>query len=199
MNKSFSKYWWVLSLRGIIAIAFGLLTILWPGLTVLTLVFLFTIYAILGGVVSIIGAVNSHRQNPDWWMPLLLGLVSIGAGIIAVGHPSLTVLILILVIATNALIVGVLDVAAAFQLRKSIHNEKLMLVNGIASILFGILVFLFPEAGGLAMLWLISTYALITGVFLLVVSIRIRNWYKAGHIEVERRVTPDRRISSGYA
>jgi uncharacterized membrane protein HdeD (DUF308 family) len=199
MNKSFSKFWWVLSLRGIIAIAFGVLTIAWPGLTVLTLVFLFTFYAIVGGVVSIIGAAQSRSHNPDWWMPLLLGLVSIGAGIIAVGHPTLTVLILILVIATNALIVGVLDVAAAFQLRRSIHNEKLMLLNGIASIVFGILVFLFPEAGGLAMLWLISTYALITGIFLLVVSIRLRNWSKAGHIEVERRVTPDRRISSGYA
>ncbi|MGZ5799426.1 MAG: HdeD family acid-resistance protein [Burkholderiaceae bacterium] len=199
MNKLFSEYWWVLALRGLIAIAFGVLTILWPGLTVLTLVFLFTFYALLGGAASVIGAIQSRRNNPDWWMPFLIGVVSIGAGVIAIAHPTLTVLILVLVIAANALIIGVLDIAAAIQLRKIVHNEKLMLFNGIASVAFGILVFLFPEAGGLAMLWLISLYAFVTGVLLIALSYRVRNWPQNSKNVVERRMTPDRRITSGYA
>jgi uncharacterized membrane protein HdeD (DUF308 family) len=199
MNKLFSEYWWVLALRGLIAIAFGMLTILWPGITVLTLVFLFTFYALLGGAASVIGAIQSKQNNPDWWMPFLIGLVSIGAGVLAIAHPTLTVLILVLVIAANALIVGVLDIAAAIQLRKTVQDEKLMLFNGIASVAFGILVFLFPEAGGLAMLWLISLYAFVTGVLLVALSYRVRNWPRNSKSIVERRRTPDRRLTSGYA
>lgn len=199
MNKLFSEYWWVLALRGLIAIAFGILTIMWPGLTVLTLVFLFTFYALLGGTASIIGAMQSKRNNPDWWMPFLIGVVSIGAGVIAIAHPTLTVLILVLIIGANALIVGVLDVATAIQIRKSVHDEKFMLFNGLASIVFGVLVFLFPEAGGLAILWLISLYAFVTGVLLVALSYRVRNWPRHGRNVVERRMTPDRRTTSGYA
>lgn len=199
MNKLFSEYWWVLALRGLIAIAFGILTIMWPGLTVLTLVFLFTFYALLGGAASVIGAIQSKQNNPDWWMPFLIGAVSIGAGLIAVVHPTLTVLILVLVIAANAIIVGILDIAAAIQLRKTVPDEKLMLFNGIASTTFGVLVFLFPEAGGLAILWLISLYAFVTGVLLVALSYRVRNWPRNNKIIVERRITPDRRLTSGYA
>jgi uncharacterized membrane protein HdeD (DUF308 family) len=132
-------------------------------------------------------------------MMLLIGVVSIGAGILAIAHPGLTVLILVLIIATNALIVGVLDIAAAIHLRKTVPDEKFMLFNGIASVVFGILVFLFPEAGGLAILWLISLYAFVTGVLLVALSYRVRNWPRPSRNVVERRVTPDRRISSGYA
>lgn len=198
MNKLFAEYWWVLALRGFIAIAFGVLTIMWPGLTVLTLVFLFTFYALLGGAASIIGAIQSKKHNSEWWMMFLTGVVSIGAGVLAIAHPTLTVLILILIIATNALIVGVLDIATAIQLRKSVQDEKFMLFNGIASVVFGILVFLFPEAGGLAILWLISLYAFVTGILLVALSYRVRNWPRRSRNVVERRLTPDRRISSGY-
>jgi uncharacterized membrane protein HdeD (DUF308 family) len=199
MNKLFAEYWWVLALRGLIAIAFSILTIMWPGLTVLTLVFLFTFYALLGGAISIIGALQSKQNNDDWWMPFLVGVVSMCAGVLAVAHPSLTVLILVLVIGANALMVGVLDVAAAIQLRKSVHRESLMLSNGIVSIIFGVLVFLFPEAGGLAILWMISLYAFITGVLMVALSYRVRNWPRNRKNIVERRMTRDRRITSSYA
>ena len=199
MNKLFSEYWWVLALRGLIAIAFGILTIMCPGLTVMTLVFLFTFYALLGGAALVVGAIQSKRNSPDWWMLLLIGIVSISAGLIAIAHPTLTVLILVLVIAANALIVGILDIATAIQLRKTVQGEKLMLFNGIASTAFGVLVFLFPEAGGLAMLWLISLYAFVTGILLVALSYRVRTWPRSNRVVVERRMTPDRRITSGYA
>jgi uncharacterized membrane protein HdeD (DUF308 family) len=199
MNKLFSEYWWMLAMRGLIAIAFGVLTIMWPGLTVLTLVFLFTFYALLGGTACIIGAIQSKHYHPDWWMPFLVGVVSIGAGVLAIAHPTLTVLILVLIIATNALVIGILDIATAMQLRKTEHDEKFMLFNGIASVIFGLLVFLFPEAGGLAMLWLISLYAFVTGVLLVALSYRVRNWPRSSRNIVERRLRPDRRETSGYA
>ena len=90
MNESFMRSWWILALRGVIAIAFGVLALMWPNLTLLALVALFAAYALLGGAVMIIGAVQNRKRTDDWWIPLLLGLFGVGAGIIAVGHPALS-------------------------------------------------------------------------------------------------------------
>jgi uncharacterized membrane protein HdeD (DUF308 family) len=200
MNKSFSKFWWVFSLRGLVAILFGVLAITWPGLTMLALVLLFAFYAVVGGVASVIGAVMSRKNNADWWMPLLWGLVSIGAAVIALIHPDLTVLALMFVIAANALMIGILDIAAAIQLRKVLANESLMLLSGIAEIVFGILVLLFPQAGAIAMVFLISTYTILTGILLLFLSLRLRTWFRSDAIAgAERRITTDRRMTSGIA
>jgi uncharacterized membrane protein HdeD (DUF308 family) len=176
------------------------LAITWPGLTMLALVLLFAFYALVGGVVSVIGAVMSRKNNADWWMPLLWGLVSIGAAVIALIHPDLTVLALMFVIAANALMIGILDIAAAIQLRKVLENESLMLLSGVAEIVFGILVLLFPQAGAIALVFLISTYTILTGILLLFLSFRLRTWFRSNAIAgAERRITTDRRMTSGIA
>lgn len=195
MKQLSLQLWWVLALRGVIAIAFGIMAFTWPGITLLILLALFAAYALLGGAVSIYGAIKNRRQNGDWWLPLLFGLVSLGAGVVAVVHPELTALILVLLIAANALVTGVLDIVVAIRLRTVIRNEWLLALNGAASIIFSVLVFLFPGAGALALIWLISLYAILTGGLLLGLAFRLRSREKARFTGTDRRVTPDRRMS----
>ena len=176
MYELLLQSWWMLALRGAIALLFGVLTLVWPGLTLLWLVTLFAVYALLGGVVSVIGAVRNRQSDEEWWLILLLGLVSIGAGVIAIVHPGLTALVLVLVIGANALVTGVLDIATAIRLRKTMRGEWLLVLSGIVSVVFGVLVFLFPGAGALALVWLISVHALATGALLLALAFRVRAW-----------------------
>lgn len=198
MNESLVQPWWALALRGIIAILFAVLALFWPGITLLSFVALFAAYALLGGAASVFGAVRSRRSSEDWWIPLLLGLVSIGAGVITLVHPGLTALVLVLVIGANALVTGVLDIASAIRLRKTMRGEWLLALSGLASLVFGILVFLFPGAGALALIWLISLYAFVTGVLLLGLAFRLRGRTPAWDGTVERRITPDRRLSASH-
>jgi uncharacterized membrane protein HdeD (DUF308 family) len=174
MHELLVQAWWMLALRGAIALLFGVLALIWPGLTLLWFVALFAAYALLVGVVSVIGAVRNRQSDEAWWLILLLGLVSIGAAVSAIVYPGLTALVLVLVMGANALVTGVLDLATAIRLRKAMRGEWLLILSGIASIVFGVLVFLFPGAGALALVWLISVYALVTGALLLALALRLR-------------------------
>jgi uncharacterized membrane protein HdeD (DUF308 family) len=200
MDNFFVRSWWVLALRGIAGIAFAVLALMWPGLTLLTLVALFAAYALLGGIASVVGAIRHRRTEDDWWLPLLLGLVSIGAGIVAVMNPALTTLVLVLVIGANALVTGVLDIVAAIRLRKAIRGEWLLALSGLASIAFGAIVFFFPGAGAVTLVWLISAYAFVTGVLLLASALRARALARGGRqvAQGDRRTMPDRRVAPAH-
>lgn len=174
MDELISRTWWVLALQGLCALVFGILALLWPGITLLWLVVLFAAYALLSGAAAVVGAINNRKSEEYWWLLLLLGLVSIAAGVIAVLHPDLTALVLVLLMGANALVSGVLQIVIAIQLRKVIQGEWLMVAAGIVSITFGVLVFLYPGAGALAMVWLISFYAAATGILVLAVAFRVK-------------------------
>jgi uncharacterized membrane protein HdeD (DUF308 family) len=195
MRSLFQQAWWALALRGVAGIAFGVLALLWPGITLLTLVALFAAYALITGIAAVIGAVRNRRADEDWWLMLLVGLVGIGAGIISLIQPALSGLVLVLLIGANALVTGVLDIVAAIRLRKAIKGEWLLALNGIAAVVFGVLAFLFPAAGAVALVWMISAYAIVTGALLLTLAFRVRALEKGGisRPEVERRHMPDRR------
>jgi uncharacterized membrane protein HdeD (DUF308 family) len=193
MREQLLESWWVLALRGVIAVLFGVLALIWPGLTLLWLVTLFAAYALLGGTVSVFGAIKNRKSDEDWWLLLLLGLVGNGAGVIAVVHPGLTALLLVLVMGANALLTGVLDIAIATRLRKVLRGEWLLLLSGAGSIVFGIIVFLFPGAGALALVWLISAYALISGALLLAMAFRVRT-RTGGKMPAPSGDQPDRRV-----
>lgn len=197
MNNVFLQSWWVLALRGVVGILFAVLALLWPGLTLLTLMALFAAYALVSGVGSVVGAVKHRQADDDWWLMLLIGLVGIGAGVVTLIRPGLTALVLVLLIGANALMTGVLDVFMAIRLRKSVHGEWLLVLNGIAAIVFGVLVFMFPGAGALALVWLISLYAFVTGVLLLALALRMRAMVRGGiAARFDRRTIPDRRVST---
>lgn len=181
MHDTLMRSWWMLALRGAVAIAFGVLAILFPAMTLGSLVALFAGFALLSGAIWVFGAIRNRRSDDQWWVLLLLGLASIGAGSVASLHPALTLLVLVLLIGANALVTGVLDIVVAVRMRKKIQGESLLIASGVASIVFGVIVFLFPVGmGGLAVAWMISLYALVTGLLMLVLAWRVRAWVRGG-------------------
>jgi uncharacterized membrane protein HdeD (DUF308 family) len=200
MDNFFARSWWVLALRGVCGILFGVLAFVWPQITLLTLVALFAAYALLSGIASIVGAIRHRRTDDDWWVMLLLGIVSTGAGILSVINPAAAALVLVLVIGANALVTGVLDIVAAIRLRKAIEGEWMLALSGLASVAFGAIVFFAPAAGALATVWLISIYAFVTGALLLVAAVRARSAVKGKAVpHGERRHTMgDRRVSPAH-
>jgi uncharacterized membrane protein HdeD (DUF308 family) len=200
MENFFARSWSVLALRGAFGILFGALALMWPQLTLLTLVALFAAYALLSGMTAIVGAIRNRKRDDDWWVMLLLGIVSTGAGILAIANPAVTALVLVLVIGANALVTGVLDIVAAIRLRKAIEGEWMLALSGLASIAFGAIVFFAPEAGALATVWLISMYAFVTGALLLVAAFRVRAVVKGKEVgRGERRsMMGDRRAAPAH-
>jgi uncharacterized membrane protein HdeD (DUF308 family) len=200
MENFFARSWWVLALRGAFGILFGALALMWPQLTLLTLVALFAAYALLNGITAIAGAIRNWKKDDDWWVMLLLGIVSAGAGMVALVNPAVTALVLVLVIGANALVTGVLDIVAAIRLRKAIEGEWMLALSGLASIAFGAIVFFAPEAGALATVWLISMYAFVTGALLLVAAFRARAVVRGKEVaHGERRsLLADRRAAPAH-
>lgn len=169
--------WWIFAIRGVIAIAFGVAALAWPGFTLLWLVALFAAYALLVGVATVVGAVKWRDSDALWWQVLILGLICIGVGALAIAYPDATVVALVILFGINALITGVLDVFVAMRLRRHISGEWLLLLSGVFSIAFGMMVVLFPTgAGALALVWLMGCYALVIGVLFLVLAFRVRAW-----------------------
>jgi uncharacterized membrane protein HdeD (DUF308 family) len=191
----FARSWWVPALRGLFGIVFAVLAIAWPGLTLLSLVALFAAYAILAGIASVAGVVRHRADGDTRWDALILGVVSVGAGLVAAFHPAATALVLVLIMGANALVVGVLDILAAIRLRASVAGEWMLALAGLVSVLFGALVFARPFAGALALVWLVSLYAFVSGVLLLALGLRMRALARAGEAGHDRRVLPDRRMS----
>lgn len=180
MKDLLTRSWWLLALQGVAAIAFGVLAIVWPGLTLLWLVALFAAYALLQGAAAIFAAIRGRRIESKWWVMLLLGIVSVAAAVLAIFYPAITALTLVLLMGANALVTGVLQLVVAVRLRQQIRREWLLVANGIISIIFGALVMLFPTGGALAMVWLVSFYAMLSGVLLLTLAFRAHSWRSAG-------------------
>lgn len=177
MNETLLRSWWLLALRGSIAVVFGIAAIVWPAITLVTLAALFAAFALLAGAVWVFGAVRNRRADTRWWIMLLLGAFSVAAGVVAALYPGLTTIALILLVGAHALVTGVLDIVLAIRVRKFIKGEWLLALSGVVSIIFGAIVLLFPTgAGALALAWLVGVYALVTGVMLLVLSLQVRSW-----------------------
>ena len=169
-----ARNWGAIAIRGVAAIIFGLLTFLMPGLTLAALVLLFGAYALVDGVFSIIAAVRRRASDLPWWALLLEGVVGIAAGIVTFALPGLTAVTLIYVIAAWAILTGVLEVAAAVRLRRQLSGEWRLVLSGVLSIVFGVLMMVAPGAGALAMMLWIGAYAIVFGVLLLALAFRLR-------------------------
>jgi uncharacterized membrane protein HdeD (DUF308 family) len=168
--------WWRLLLRGLAAIAFGLLTWVQPGISLAALVLLFGVYSIVDGVLAVWTAVAGRRDQEHWWMLLLGGLLGIGVGIVTLAIPGLTALALLFYIAIWAIARGVLEIVVAIRLRKEIQGEWLLILGGLASVAFGTLLMAQPGAGALAVLWLIATFAVVFGLILVTLAFKARSF-----------------------
>lgn len=176
MATLLKRNWWVLLLQGLAAVLFGIAALIWPGLTLASLVLLFGAYALVDGVFAVIGSLVHLKEHEDWWLMLLGGLASIAAGIITFVQPGLTTLSLLFLIGAWALVSGVLTIVLAIQLRKEIKGEGLLILSGIASVLFGLFVFVQPGAGALSVIWLIAVYAIVYGVLEMGLAFETRSW-----------------------
>lgn len=173
-----SKNWWVIALRGVAAILFGLAALVWPQLTLTVLVLLFGAYAATDGIFALIAAFQGRAQGTQWWMLLLEGFIGLLAGILTVIWPSITGLILLYVIAAWALLTGILEIAAAVALRREMRGEWVLILTGIASMAFGVLLIVQPGAGIVTLAWLIGGYAMLFGILLVLLAFRLRGWAK---------------------
>jgi uncharacterized membrane protein HdeD (DUF308 family) len=175
MRQLLANSWWILALRGALALLFGILALLWPGVTLIFLVALFAAYAIVSGAVALAGALRNRRDR-GWWLALVLGLVSLAAGILAIFYPGITALVLVIMMGVNAVLSGVLEIAMAVRLRREIEGkgEWLLGLAGLVSILFGAFVLAFPGPGALALVWLVALHAMTIGILFLIAAFRLR-------------------------
>jgi uncharacterized membrane protein HdeD (DUF308 family) len=182
MVHTFKLNWWLLALRGLVAVLFGMLAFMWPGATLITLVWLFGAFALVNGVLSLVLAAKT-KGYPKVGSLILGGLLGILAGLLAFVMPGITALGLLILIAAWAIVTGIMELVAAVRLRKIINNEWLLVLAGIASVVFGILLLFQPAAGALVLIWWIGAWALLSGILLMILAFRMRNW--KGLIAVE--------------
>ena len=165
------RHWWVVALRGLAAIIFGVLAFIWPGPTLAVLIVLYGAYAIVDGVLALYAAV---RSGDNRWTFVIEGVIGIAAGLVAFVWPGITALALLFVIAAWAILTGIMEAIAGVRLRRAIDNEWMLIIAGLLSVVFGILLIAQPGAGALAIVWLIGVYAVVFGIALLALSWRLR-------------------------
>ncbi|SCB89449.1 MULTISPECIES: HdeD family acid-resistance protein [Snodgrassella] len=176
-----SENWWMVLIRGGAALIFGLLTWFYPFISILIMVMFFGVYVLIDGVLGVVIAINGRRTHQDWWLMLIWGMVSILAGIMTFFVPGITWLVLITFIAIWSLVSGILQIIAAIRLRKSIRGEGWMIVAGMLSVLVGIILFVNPVQGGIALTWVIGVYAALFGVMNIALAFRLRRFAASGN------------------
>ena len=167
--------WWLFTLRGIFAIVFGLLALIFPGPTMLSLVILFSAYMLVDGIFGIISAVRAIRRKEDRWGLLIFeGLIDIAVGILAFLWPGITVLAFVLLVGAWAIVTGAVMTAAGFRLNVS-HGRWWLALSGVLSLAFGTLLVITPLIGAIVLTWWIGAYALAFGVALVIFSFKLRS------------------------
>ncbi len=173
MVHALAKNWWMLLLRGVAAIIFGVLTFAWPGMNFLTLIMFYGAFALIDGVLAIVAAITGGAPAPRWWLAIV-GLLGIATGLVVFMMPGLTALVLLYFIAGWAIATGVFQIIGAIRLRKEIDDEWYLILGGLISVLFGIGVMMAPGAGALALLWVIGIYAVVIGVIMVGLAFRLK-------------------------
>ncbi len=176
MGTLWAHDWWVVLLRGIVAVLFGLLAFFLPSITLIVLVWLFGIFAIVDGILSFERAFSASSRHESWIWPAIVGVLGIAAGVAAFIWPGITALVLLYIIAAWALLTGIVEIIGAIRMRREISDEWLFVLGGVLSVLFGVLVFARPGAGAIAVVWLIGFYAIVLGIQRIAVAFRMRDW-----------------------
>jgi uncharacterized membrane protein HdeD (DUF308 family) len=172
--RSLAENWWLLLLRGVAAIVFGVLAFIWPGVTLAVLVLFYGAFALVDGAFALAAAImGKGGMGPRWWL-VIVGLLGIGAGVLTFLWPGITALVLLVFIAAWSIMSGIFQIIGAIQLRREIDNEWLLVLAGLMSVVFGILLLAWPATGLLALVWLIGTYAVLYGALLVGLALRLR-------------------------
>jgi len=166
--------WWILLLRGILFLLFGIVATFWPAITFVTLAFVFALYIILSGVFNLIyGIMGIHHTHKYWFLMIVVGILEIGVGVYAFNNPLINIAALTLLIGFTFIIRGIFETIAAFEDIYGHSHKVLLAIGGILGIIAGILVLRYPVAGSLAFTWVLGVYALITGSIFVALSMTI--------------------------
>ena len=173
-----TRNWGWVVLRGIAAIIFGAITVLYPAISLAVMVLFFGVYAIIDGVGLIVMAV-ANRQGEDRWVALLTGgVLAVGIGVVTLLYPAITAMALLAFIAAWAIVTGIAEITAAVELRKIIEHEWLLIMAGVLAVAFGVMLVVRPAQGAVAVALVIGAYAIISGAVLLAFGFELRKWGK---------------------
>jgi uncharacterized membrane protein HdeD (DUF308 family) len=178
--RHLAEYWWLVLLRGIAAVVFGLLAFFMPAIAGLSLVFLWGAYTLADGILSLWAGIAGKEASTGsrWWLAIT-GLLGIAAGLIAFFAPGLTAGILLIFIAIWAIIIGVMAIIGAIQLRKEIEGEWLLILSGAIAVIFGVLMFTRPASAALAVVWMIATFAIVFGIDMILLAFKLKSHRRA--------------------
>ena len=171
---------WMLLLRGIFAVVFGLLCVAYTDMTLPAMKAMFGAYALLDGVLALASSISTASGRPRWWSTFFEGVAGVAFGLLILIWQGITVFGLLYLIGAWAIVTGIFEITAAIRLRQHFTNEWLLILSGVASVIFGLLILVVPRAGALAVVWWIGTYAIFFGLFYAALAFRFRRW-------VERR------------
>ena len=172
--ETLKRRWWVPVLRGITAIVFGVIAFAYPGLTLVMLVIFFGAWVLVDGIFRAVGAIAGRSSDPDWGFHLIIGIVGIIIGLLTFHAPRITALALLIYIAAWALMIGASEIALAIKLRKEVKGEWFLILMGLASIVFAVLLLWNPVAGAAAVIWLIAWYAVVLGILAIFFGFRLK-------------------------
>jgi uncharacterized membrane protein HdeD (DUF308 family) len=173
--ETLKRHWWVPVIRGIAAIVFGVIAFAYPGLTVAMLVLFFGAWVLVDGVFRVVGAIGHRAFDKEWGFDLIIGIVGIIIGFLTFHAPQITALALIIYIAAWALMIGATEIALAIKLRREIKGEWFLILMGLVSIVFAVMLLWNPLPGALALVWLIGSYAIVFGILGIILGFRLRS------------------------
>ena len=179
MLNMLAKNWWLVEIRGVAAIAFGVLAFLWPGITLLVLVTLFAAYMLIDGVALLVSLRRAEPATAGHRLAVgLMGILGVAVGIATIFWPGITALALLYLVAFWAITLGLTQVIAAIRLRREISGELWFVIGGLLTVVFGVFILLFPGTGLLSLVWIVGAWAVVFGITNLVLAWRLRGLHQ---------------------
>lgn len=173
-TNNLATYWWTLTVRGIFAVIFGIAAVFWPHITLTILVYIFSAWILVDGVVRLIAGLTRLGEHQLGALTAIIGFLEVGLGVYLLRHPLVTFTTLVLLIGFLLIIDGVVSAVAALASNEEGGSKALTIIVGLLAILAGILMLFQPVSAGVAFVWILGLYALIAGPMLIVLSFEVK-------------------------
>ena len=174
--KTFSDYWWMTLIRGIVAVIFGVAALVWPTITLIALLTIFGIFMLIEGIITFVSAFRASREETSWWWLVIEGVVDFIIGVAVFAIPGITTVALLYFIAAWAIIAGAIKIITALQNRREISGVWLYGLGGLISLIFGLAVLTNPGIGAVAIVIAVGLFAISIGILNFAFSFVLRDW-----------------------